>query len=82
VCDYIVRFCATPLIWICRQLGSSLEADVDLIVPGDMTESAPLWDLLQREGLCNIDLRRKDAVLTLCRAILEDLVHRFRCNPS
>ena len=36
---------------VCRQLRSSLEAEVDLIVPGDLHMDSRLLQLLRREGL-------------------------------
>lgn len=33
-----------------RQLKSSLEAEVDLVIPGDLTGGSKLVGLLQREG--------------------------------
>jgi hypothetical protein len=34
-----------------RQLKSSLEAEVDLILPSDDGEASHVWELLQREGM-------------------------------
>ena len=67
-----------------RQLKSSLEAEVDLVLPSDTGKASPVLELLQREGmpsLSNLNWLALDLFYFVksIRGFPEDTVHRIQC---
>lgn len=64
-----------------RQLKSSLEAEVDLILPSN-DDGSYVLELLQREGLSSLS-NLKEIIWLICllshRAFFKDVVHCLRC---
>lgn len=63
-----------------RNLKSSLEAEVDLVVPGDSSDGTKLWVLLQREGPFSYISQEMQYILTLfVRGFPQNTIHSVRC---